>query len=163
MALWVLVLPNVALISIVTVPSIVVSVMYFWQLIHPDKLKPRLYWLRAIAVDIGFRIAFANAVVFIVLFSDQVRQLCEAERPEECYPLDKWGNVEESCVWDVESCISYKTEYHNIWNIALFSIQLPMRLWFALNIRDWFKKLEKKQKKQGSNDIELATSVLYFQ
>ena len=72
--------------------------------------------------------------------------------------------MDESCDWDVESCIKYHTEYYNIWNIVLFSIQLPMRLWYALNIRDWYKMLEKKLKKQGrNNDIELATSVLYFQ
>ena len=84
MALWVYVMPDIFLVSIVTLSSVVVSVMYFWQLIHSDKLKPRLYWLRSIAVDIGFRICFVNAVVFVILFSDKMRTLCEAMRPDEC-------------------------------------------------------------------------------
>ena len=84
MALWVYVMPDIFLVSMVTSSSVIVSVMYFWQLIHSDKLKPRLYWLRSIAVDIGFRITFVNVVVFVLLFSGKVRMLCEDMRPEEC-------------------------------------------------------------------------------
>ena len=70
---------NIPLIAILTLSAFTMNMMYFWQCCKGDDLKPRLFWLRTIVVDIGIRIAIVNATVWVILFSAYATELCELE------------------------------------------------------------------------------------
>ena len=68
------------------------------------------------------------------------------------------------CKWTLEGCIKNLRDSHILHTYAVFGVQLALRGWWALNIRDWLKKLLKKHKKEGRQlNVEIATQVLYFQ
>jgi len=128
------------------------AILFIMVMCSAENLKYRQWWLNMCLIDLVIHIILGIIAIAIIQMTDEVREMCifRAKQFQWKIANDSQGTLTQEGFFppsyqSIDECES-KEKMNQVIGFLVVTvlIYIPIRLWFAINIRDWRDALRDK-------------------